>query len=56
MTASAKQSTKVEDSPKLEPKREFFLPDYGVTIEASSLDEAIRVAEAQAKQASKQES
>lgn len=38
----AKQSTKTQESNIV--KNKYFVPEYGVTVEAASLEEAIKIA------------
>ncbi len=42
--AETKQSTKHEDLNTVEIKREYYLPEYGITVEATSPEEAEKLA------------
>jgi hypothetical protein len=45
-----KESTAKEKETTVEPEREYYVPDYGITVKARSAAEAVEVAKKAAKQ------
>lgn len=45
-----KQSTKTKEINTVETKHEYFLPEYGITVEATSIKEAEEIAKKRNKQ------